>query len=116
MSKYIRIIDRKNYVLINNHDNLVRQKKTDKIFYVKQFYFDFDGLSTDINTRLFNEINILSQLKHPAIVKLIGFCPSFFHGKRKPGIFLEYMPNKTLRDVIILSKKGRLHFGMIQKN
>ena len=110
MSKYIRIIDRKNYVLINNHDNLVRQKKTDKIFYVKQFYFDFDGLSTDTNTRLFNEINILSQLKHPAIVKLIGFCPSFFHGKRKPGIFLEYMPNKTLRDVIILSKKGKAPF------
>ncbi|KAL6179381.1 hypothetical protein ACLB2K_050896 [Fragaria x ananassa] len=44
-----------------------------------------------------NEIEILSRVRHPRLVNLIGFCPDSNDGKL---IVVEYMPNGTLYDML----------------
>ncbi|KAM5575481.1 serine/threonine-protein kinase-like protein [Rosa sericea] len=44
-----------------------------------------------------NEIEILSRVRHPRLVNLIGFCPDSNDGKL---IVVEYMPHGTLHDLL----------------
>ncbi|KAK8871844.1 hypothetical protein M9Y10_007587 [Tritrichomonas musculus] len=52
------------------------------------------------------EINIISKLRHPAIMEFVGFNTSDFKGKPKPVIITEYVPNGSLEDILELSRKG----------
>ncbi|KAK9930332.1 hypothetical protein M0R45_027371 [Rubus argutus] len=49
-----------------------------------------------------NEIEILSRVRHPRLVNLIGFCPDSNDGKL---IVVEYMPNGTLYDLLHLRSR-----------
>ena len=55
---------------------------------------------------LSREINILSRINHPSILKFIGFSPYNFHDEQKPVIVTEFLSNGSLYDIIELEKKG----------
>ena len=52
------------------------------------------------------EVNIISKLNHPSIIKYIGFSPTNFYNEDKPVIITEYMPNGTLHEIISLERKS----------
>lgn len=55
---------------------------------------------------LVNEVNIISKLNHPSIVKFIGFSRFDFHGFAKPVIITEIMTGGSLSDLINLERRG----------
>ena len=55
---------------------------------------------------LSREVNIISQLNHPSIVKFIGYSPVNFKNKPKPVIITEFLSNGSLGDILDLEKKG----------
>lgn len=58
-------------------------------------------------TNLKREVNIISQLDHPSILKFIGYSPVDFVNQPKPLIITEYASNKSLEDVLQLERKGK---------
>ena len=66
--------------------------------------------STDASSKaskisLRREVNILSKLNHPAILKFICYSPVNFKQKPKPVIVTEYAPNGTLYDLMKLEQQ-----------
>lgn len=46
------------------------------------------------------EIYLLSQLKHPSVIKYIGYSPTNFEGLNFSVIVTEYLPNGTLKQIL----------------
>ncbi|KAH0792634.1 AGC family protein kinase [Histomonas meleagridis] len=64
-----------------------------------------EGYNKEIEQKLtIREIEILSQISHPAIIKLRGFSLSDFDSHPFPVLFTELMPNGSLRKILDLSK------------
>ncbi|KAK8895369.1 hypothetical protein M9Y10_023832 [Tritrichomonas musculus] len=53
------------------------------------------------------EVDRLSQITHPSILKFIGYSPVDFVNQPKPLIITEYASNKSLEDVLQLERKGK---------
>ncbi|KAK8883615.1 hypothetical protein M9Y10_042709 [Tritrichomonas musculus] len=56
-------------------------------------------------TYLKREINIISQLHHPSVLKFIGYSPIDFKHEYYPVIITEYSSNGSLEDVIKSERK-----------
>lgn len=80
----------------------VLESKTGRIYAAKVY---LTQCSDDDVKILEREINIISKLKHPAILEFAGFSSSDFKGKPKPVIITEYIPNESLEDILELSRK-----------
>ncbi|KAK8883557.1 Serine/threonine-protein kinase tousled-like 2 [Tritrichomonas musculus] len=57
---------------------------------------------------LFREVNLMSLLNHPTIIKLIGYSPNDFDGDPFPTIITEYASSGSLRNLIEMEKSGLL--------
>ena len=55
---------------------------------------------------LIREVNIISKLNHPSIVKFVGFSLTNFSGENKPVIITEFLSNGTLNDLIVQERRG----------
>ena len=55
---------------------------------------------------LFREINLMSSLTHPSIIKFIGYSPFDFDGEPFPTIIIEIASNNSLKNIIDLEQKG----------
>lgn len=54
----------------------------------------------------FREINIMSFINHPSIIKFIGYSPNNFENDPLPTIIMELATNGSLRDLINMEIKG----------
>lgn len=54
------------------------------------------------------EINILSQLVHPCVVKFIGYSPVDFEKNLHPVLVTEFYPNGSLRGIIGLERSSQI--------
>lgn len=59
---------------------------------------------------LFRELNILSKINHPSIMKFIGFSSINFLNEQKPVIITELVNNGLLFDIINLERKSLIDF------
>lgn len=57
-------------------------------------------------TNLKREINIISQLNHPSILKFIGYSPVDFNNNNYPVIITELSSNGSLNDIIELERQS----------
>lgn len=79
----------------------VKEKRTGAIFAAKMSMFnsDDDGNLKDLILNLVREINIISKLNHPSIVKFIGFNPYNFEKCLNPIIITEFVQKGSLAEI-----------------
>ena len=53
-----------------------------------------------------NEIQVLSKVDHPMILRFIGYCLNNFDSNPFPAIITEFLPNGSLNDEIKISING----------
>ena len=80
----------------------VREKDTGKIYAAKVAIFDMDGCSSDTITNLEREIEIISKIDYPSVMKYIGYSSHDFKGRFKPTIITEFAANGSLDRAIEL--------------
>ena len=78
----------------------LKNKKTGEIFAGKISLQKLDSNSETMKKDLLREVNIISKLNHPSILKFIGYSPFNFKNKPKPVIITEFAQNGSLRDLI----------------
>ena len=85
----------------------VQDKRRNKIFAAKILKKEIEELDQNHINYITREINIMSKLKHPSIVNLIGFSPKDFKGNPKPVIVTELVKEGTLTKFIELERLSR---------
>lgn len=85
---------------------VVQKKDSSIIFAAKVALEELNDESRELKINLCREVNLMSQLSHPSILKFIGFSPTDFSHKEKPVIFTEYAKNKSLDCVLNLERQG----------
>ena len=78
----------------------VKNRKTGEIFAAKVSINKFNDYSSDIFMNLANEVNIISKLNHPSILKFKGFSLVNFKKKDKPVIITEFALNGSLDNIL----------------
>ena len=107
-------IDIKNYEIISKIGEggfgevyKVKEKQSGKLYAAKV------SLKTIENSTILDisrEVNILSKIIHPFVVKFIGYSSVDFHGEPKPVILTEYLQNGSLKEVLTLERQGLADF------
>ncbi|KAK8876526.1 hypothetical protein M9Y10_006742 [Tritrichomonas musculus] len=82
----------------------VKDKRTGRIYAAKISKKEINDDSSDLKTNISREVNIMSKIDHPSILKFIGYSPVNFKRQPKPVIVTEYSPNGTLKDLINSSR------------
>lgn len=80
----------------------VAEKKTGKIYAAKICKKKLDRNTKEIKelrVNLSREVNIISGLDHPAVLKFYGYSKVDFEQESKPVIITEYSSNGTLRNI-----------------
>ena len=67
---------------------------------VSRFLVDSDLKEEKTTVLLFSEVNLLSALNHPSIIKLIGYSASDFENERNPTIITEFAGKGSLKSVL----------------
>ena len=88
----------------------VKDKITGKIYAAKISRQSITEISHDSIINLFREVNIISKLNHPSVLKFIGYSPTNFKGKPKPVIITEYASNGSLDSLIHLQRNSPSQF------
>ena len=89
--------------------NIIIEKNTQKKYGLissKDFLYDF---SRNKIISLSQEINILSQVFHPSIIKFIGYSPFNFDKQPNPIIITELASNFSLSKMFELERRGKKH-------
>lgn len=63
--------------------------------------------SENMTRYLRREVDIISQISYPSILKFIHFSPVNFQNEPKPVIITEFLPNGTLQDIITYHNSRR---------
>lgn len=84
----------------------ITEKKTKKIYAAKEPLKPTDQNSTEQIHSISREINIMTQINYPSLLKFIGFSPTNFKGQPNPVIISEYALNGSLDNIIKLERKG----------
>lgn len=87
----------------------VADKKTGEIYAAKIAFKPLKENSTSDIRSFSREVNILSQINHPAILKFIGFSSVDFSNKPFPVIITEYISNGSLSDIINLERNSKIN-------
>ncbi|KAK8843302.1 hypothetical protein M9Y10_025157 [Tritrichomonas musculus] len=101
------------FVDLNNYEkcNLISKDENSKIYEVKNketgiLYAAiisntvFKNLSSDDLINLSREVNIVSKLNHPTLLKFIGYSPIDFKSRKKPVIISELPSNLSLSQIL----------------
>ncbi|KAK8880401.1 hypothetical protein M9Y10_003073 [Tritrichomonas musculus] len=89
----------------------VSNKKTGEIFAAKVSLYPLELISHSLIRNLRREIDIMSRLNHPTVLKFFGFSLTNFYDEDKPTIITEYMPTGSLADVLNLERKSISKIG-----
>ena len=90
------------YIISEIQEKNTGNKYIAKISYKKIFKFSQSEI-----IYFSQEVDRLSQITHPSILKFIGYSPVDFVNQPKPLIITEYASNKSLEDVLQLERKGK---------
>ncbi|KAK8847296.1 hypothetical protein M9Y10_019883 [Tritrichomonas musculus] len=63
---------------------------------ISNFIVDEETENNPETLSLFREINLMSLLNHPSILKFVGYSQTDFEGEHNPTIVIEYAPNGSL--------------------
>ena len=74
----------------------VKVRKTGEFFAAKISKHEIGKDSSSLLRDLFHEVDIISKLNHPSVLKFIHFSPINFKKKSKPVIITEYASNGSL--------------------
>ena len=85
----------------------VKHKETAQIYSAKIITIKLNKMSQHEIINLSREINNLSQIKHPSILKFIGYSLTDFSGKNRPVIVTEYSSNLTISTILEQERKGK---------
>ena len=85
---------------------LVIEKNTGRMCAAKVSLKKIEDNSINETRNLRREIDIISRLNHPTVLKFIGFSYTNFLNERKPTIITEFMSNDTLEKMIDLERRG----------
>lgn len=77
-----------------------KNKTTGQICAAKISIQKIEENSIDLIRNLSREVEIISRLNHPAILKFIFFCSKNYKGNPKPVIITEYAANGSLEDIL----------------
>lgn len=81
------------------------QKKSSKKFYAAKISIQkLENPSAKEMRDISREVNIMSKLQHPSILKFIGYSPIDFKNNSKPVIITEFSQNGSLEDVLELER------------
>ena len=61
---------------------------------------------SDKDTDLTQEIDLISHLDHPSLLKFIGYSPTNFKNEQKLAIISEFVENGSLRQILDNERKG----------
>lgn len=78
----------------------VKDKRTNEIYAAKISINAIDTDTQQLFTAISQEVNIISRLNHPSILKFILFSPINFKNKPKPVIITEYASSGSLLQLI----------------
>ena len=84
----------------------IKDKKTGKYIDAKINIKELKFCNTNEIKNLTREINNLSKLKSPSILKFIGYNINDFTKNPKPTIITEFSPNGSLETIIEMQKRG----------
>ncbi|KAK8837065.1 hypothetical protein M9Y10_037114 [Tritrichomonas musculus] len=94
----------------------VKDKKTGKILVAKISINKIEKDSTSQLHDISREVNIISKLNHPSILKFIFYSPFDFKKKPKPVIITEFASNGSLDELIRKSQNSAsFNFDMTHK-
>lgn len=78
---------------------IIIDKETHHLYLAKKF--------VDFKSTMFSKsATIFTQIKHPSIIKYIGYSPVDFNGSKNPMIITEYYKNGSLFDILSKLRKG----------
>lgn len=87
-----------------------RIKNTDNNEYyaakVSLFMVDEETKDETETLLIFREVNLISLLNHPSILKFIGYSQTDFENDPKPAIITEFATNGSLRNIIDMDISG----------
>ena len=84
----------------------VKNKITKDIYAAKISINSVNKRTKDLFMDISLEVNIISKLNHPSVLKFILYNPINFKGKPKPVIITEYASNGSLSNLIDHDKKN----------
>ncbi|KAK8897656.1 hypothetical protein M9Y10_015619 [Tritrichomonas musculus] len=84
----------------------VKERRTGNIYAAKISIRNIETNSNDLKLDIFREVNIISKLNHPSVLKFITYSPINFKKKSKPVIITEFASNGSLDDLIFLERSG----------
>lgn len=67
---------------------------------VANLVVDEDSVDSQDSRLLFREVNLISMLNHPAVLKFVGYYQTDFENEPKPTIVTELATRGSLKDVI----------------
>lgn len=87
----------------------VKEKETGEIYACKVSHqpYDKEESSKETIRDLVREVNILSKMNHPLIVKFVGFSLTDIKGNPNPSLVTEFIPKKSLSYYINLERQSR---------
>lgn len=115
MSKQYKFIELNKYKIMYSIGSgsfsnvyLVKNKRNCKYYAAKVSLFMVDEENKDYKETqaLFREINLMSLLDHPSILKFIGYSQTDFDGDPTPTIITEYATNGSLCEILEMEKSG----------
>lgn len=81
----------------------VQNTETGEILIAKVLQYNDSNQSSNLS----RELEKISSITHPSIIKCIGYSLTDFNGESNPVIFLKLMTNGSLENVINQIKKGQ---------
>lgn len=84
----------------------IKNKKNNEIYSAKVDILNMNKLTKKDIVSISQEINILSKLNHPSIIKFFGYSPVDFKNGPKPVIITEYASNDSLSKIIEKERNG----------
>lgn len=86
----------------------IRDLKTSKYYAAKvsKFMIDDETKDSPETLSLFREVNLMSLLNHPSVIKFIGYYSTNLDEDPLPTIITELAINGSLRDIIEMESRG----------
>ena len=88
----------------------IEHKKSHNIYAAKISFNLFEDDSPQTLHAISDEINILSKIHHPSIIKFIGLSFYNFFKEKKPVIITEFLSNGSLYDILTLERQSLADF------